>query len=158
MALFWHAIGRKPPGINNRKMIRKVNVIVVEDNGYYNSLLVKTLKSVRVVSDPEHRCMVIFHSFTNPAACLQMIRTGSYDTDDLIAYVDYYLGDGITGSHLVKLLKRHNRRSHIIMLSQSISVSEKNSLFMIDFFVRKDAHAPALCRLYLEQFIESKIS
>ncbi|MBP1669284.1 MAG: hypothetical protein H6Q21_1650, partial [Bacteroidetes bacterium] len=42
------------------------------------------------------------------------------------------------------------------LLSQSKAVEEKSNRAHPDFIVTKDTLAPALCRLYLEQFIENK--
>lgn len=139
-------------------MKRIINVLVVEDNDYYNDLLVKTLKTARIAPEPEHKCHITINPFTDSMQCISKIRAGTFDNSDIIAFVDYYMGDGITGSHIIRLLKKHYHYSHVIMLSQSKAVSGKECSSMHDFFVFKDAHAPALCRLYLEQFIENKIS
>jgi hypothetical protein len=43
-------------------------------------------------------------------------------------------------------------------MSQSKGVREKVKLPYYDYFVVKDKFAPALCSLYLKQFIENKFS
>jgi hypothetical protein len=66
------------------------------------------------------------------------------------------MGNGVNGAHIIKLLKEQNNGTMAILLSQSKGMEEKSSLAHPDYIVMKDNLAPALCRLYLEQFIENK--
>jgi hypothetical protein len=45
-----------------------------------------------------------------------------------------------------------------VLLSQSKTVVEKGKDTPYDYFVVKDKFAPALCGLYLQQYIENKYS
>ena len=57
---------------------------------------------------------------------------------------------------IIKLLKKENTNTLAVLLSQSNSAEEIRIQNNYDFFVVKDTFAPALCRLYLDQFIENK--
>jgi hypothetical protein len=46
----------------------------------------------------------------------------------------------------------------VVLLSQSKEVKNKENLPQYDYFVVKDNFAPALCCLYLKQFIENRFS
>jgi hypothetical protein len=70
--------------------------------------------------------------------------------------MDYYLGDGINAGHITKILKEINVDTTIVLLSQSKAVREKSNMLPYDFFVVKDYLAPALCCMYMRQFIENK--
>jgi membrane glycosyltransferase len=66
------------------------------------------------------------------------------------------MGDGISGSQIIRLLKKENSNTLAVLLSHSDSVEERSTRNNYDFYVIKDTFAPALCRLYLDQYIENK--
>jgi CheY-like chemotaxis protein len=137
-------------------MKKTINVLVIEDNEYYNSLLSKTLQKSNPSSDLRGKYRMVLHSFTDSLECIRKIRSGELMQNDTIAFVDYYMGNGINGAHIIKLLKEQNNGTIAVLLSQSKAVEEKCNLNHPDYIVMKDTSAPALCRLYLEQFIENK--
>lgn len=139
-------------------MNNTVTVLVVEDNEYYNSLLSRTLQKSGDNLRLKHDCHVKIHSFTNATECIRMIKSGDLGNNDIIAFVDYYIGSGITGGHIVRLLKNQNAGSQVLLMSQSKAIAEKEKNGQHDFFILKDGFAPAICRLYLEQFIDNKFS
>mgnify|MGYP001220176782 CR=1 FL=1 len=139
-------------------MNNTVIVLVVEDNEYYNSLLSRTLQKSGNILQMKHDCRVQIHSFTNAAECIRMIKSGELENNDIIAFVDYYIGNGITGGHIVRLLKNHNADTQVLLMSQSKAIGEREKNGQHDFFILKDGFAPAICRLYLEQFIDNKFS
>ena len=137
-------------------MKKTINVLVVEDNEYYNNLLSKVVQQCNQSSGMKGKCRVVLHSFTDSRECIRKIKSGELMQHDTIAFVDYYMGNGINGAHIIKLLKEQNKGTMAVLLSQSKGVEEKSSLAHPDYIVMKDTLAPALCRLYLEQFIENK--
>jgi len=138
-------------------MKKTINVLVVEDNEYYNNLLSRILQQGNHSSNLRGSFRVVIHSFTDSRECIQKIKSGELGNNDTIAFVDYYMGNGINGAHIIKLLKEQNKDAIAVLLSQSKAVEEKNNLYNTDYVVMKDTSAPAICRLYLEQFIENKI-
>ena len=139
-------------------MNNTVNVLVVEDNEYYNSLLSRTLKKSGENMRIKHDCQVKIHSFTKAAECISMIKSGELGNNDIIAFVDYYVGNDFTGGQIVSLLKNQSAGSQVLLMSQSKAIAEKEKDGQHDFFILKDGFAPAICRLYLEQFIDNKFS
>jgi len=137
-------------------MKKIINVLVVDDNEYYNSLISKILQQSKPSSNLKGKYRVVLHSFTDSLECIRKIKSGELMQHDTIAFVDYYMGNGINGAHIIKLLKEQNHQTMAILLSQSKAVEEKSNRAHPDFIVTKDTLAPALCRLYLEQFIENK--
>jgi len=137
-------------------MKKTINVLVVEDNEYYNKLLFNALQQSThfIRKGVEYR--LVLHSFISSAECIRKIKSAEFIDDNVIAFVDYYMGNGITGSHIINLLKRQNVNAQAVLLSQSMNIAVKNTLSNHDFFVVKDTFAPALCRLYLDQYIENK--
>jgi hypothetical protein len=66
------------------------------------------------------------------------------------------MDNGISGAQIIRLLKKENNNTLAVLLSQSRAVEDRSTQNNYDFFVIKDTFAPALCRLYLDQFIENK--
>ena len=137
-------------------MIKTINVLVVEDNEYFNNLLSKILQQSNHSTGFKGKCRVMLYSFTDSLECIRKIKSGDLMKHDTIAFVDYYMGKGVNGAHIIKLLKEQNTGTMAVLLSQSKGVEVKSSLAQPDYIVMKDNLAPALCRLYLEQFIENK--
>lgn len=139
------------------EMGKSFTVLVMEDNQYYNTLLTRTLLNTCSLIEEKFNCSVRLLSFTDPGECLLEIRSGELNKGNVIAFIDYYTGDGINGEHISKLLKKLYPDAFVVLLSHSAEPG-RNKNCMHDFFVIKDPHAPALCCLYLEQFIDNKFS
>ncbi len=132
------------------------SIVVVEDNEYYNSLISEALKQF-VLSDRRIKGIPYsFYSFTNAGECVSLIRSGEFSGKELIGFIDYYLGEGITGMHIIKVLKDYLSDSEIIMLSNSTDVKGRTDNNLIDHFVYKDMSAPSLCCRYLDQYLERR--
>jgi len=138
-------------------MRKAFTVLVMEDNQYYNTLLTRTLANTGSLIEEKHECSVRLLSFTDPGECILRVRSDDFKKDSIIAFIDYYTGDGINGEHISKLLKKLYPDSFVVLLSHS-GEPGRNKNPIHDFFVIKDPHAPALCSLYLEQFIDNKFS
>jgi CheY-like chemotaxis protein len=137
-------------------MKKTINVLVVEDNEYYNNLIFNALQQSAHFFQQEVNYHLVLHSFIDSHECMQTIESREFMDDDVIAFVDYNMGNGITGSQIIRLLKKENSNARAVLLSQSTYIEEKNTNNNYDFFVIKDTFAPALCRLYLDQYIENK--
>jgi hypothetical protein len=139
-------------------MKKRINVIVVEDNDYYNKLLSGVLKQRIKENRDKWDFNFKFHSYTDALDCLTKIKSGSFEESHSIAFIDYYLGSGINGTHIIKMLKNRTLNSSVVLLSQSKGVMGKSIPVSYDYFVLKDESGPALCCLCLEQYIENKFS
>jgi CheY-like chemotaxis protein len=137
-------------------MKKTINVLVVEDNEYYNNLIFNALQQSAHFFQQEVNYQLVLHSFIDSHECMRTIESREFMDDDVIAFVDYNMENGITGSQIIRLLKKENSSARAVLLSQSKNIEEKNTNNNYDFFVIKDAFAPALCRLYLDQYIENK--
>lgn len=155
MAHYWNGI----TGISNPNEMKKtINVLVIEDNEYYNNLLSNSLQQSinSILLKGEYR--LILRSFTNAADYIRKIKSQELQCSDAIIFLDYYLGNGLNAAHIIKLLREQSCDTMVVLLSQSRNVKEKASQSQYDYFVVKDSLAPALCSLYLKQFIENKFS
>jgi CheY-like chemotaxis protein len=137
-------------------MKKTINVLVVEDNEYYNNLIYNALQQSTHFIQHKVNYKLVLHSFVDSGECIRKINSHEFINNDLIAFVDYYMGNGITGAQIINLLKKENSNAMAVMLTQSKTLEEKNKINNYDYFVIKDIFAPALCRLYLDQYIENK--
>ena len=135
-----------------------INVLVIEDNEYYNTMLSNTIQQSVNSLVLKGEFQLVLRSFTDANEYIRKIKSKELECNNTIVFVDYYLGDGINAAHIIKILKELSCDTMVILLSQSKIVKEKNTNIPYDYFVVKDNLAPALCSLYLHQFIENKFS
>jgi len=137
-------------------MKRTINVLVIEDNEYYNNLIFNTLQQSSHFFKQALKYELVLHSFIDSNECVRKIESREFRENEILAFVDYNVGNGITGSQIIRLLKKENSNTIAVLLSQSKTIDTESSLCNHDYFVIKDTFAPALCRLYLDQYIENK--
>jgi CheY-like chemotaxis protein len=137
-------------------MTQTVNVLVVEDNEYYNNLIFNALQQSIHFVKRKMKYKLVLHSFIDSSDCMQKIESKEFIDNDVIAFVDNNMDHGTTGAQIIRLLKKENINTLAVLLSQSRTVEERSLQNNYDFFVIKDIFAPALCRLYLDQYIENK--
>jgi CheY-like chemotaxis protein len=137
-------------------MTQTVNVLVVEDNEYYNNLIFNALQQSTHFVKRKMKYKLVLHSFVDSSDCMKKIESREFIDNDVVAFVDYNMDKGISGAQIIRLLKKENSNTLAILLSQSRSVEERSIQNNYDFYVIKDTFAPALCRLYLDQYIENK--
>jgi hypothetical protein len=137
-------------------MKQKINVLVIEDNEYYNNLILNALRQSVHFIQPKMQYQMVLHSFIDSSYFMKQIESHEFIENNVIAFVDQFMGNGISGSQIIKKLKKENCNTLAILLSQSPDIEERTTQKNYDFCVIKDTFAPALCRLYLDQFIENK--
>lgn len=139
-------------------MKETINVIVIDDNEYFNNVLSTALHQSISPILFKGRHQLVMRSFTNGDDYIRMIRSGELKCNNTVVFIDYYLGNGLNASHIIKLLRESSCDSMVVLISQSKNVKDKVNLPEYDYFVVKDNFAPALCCLYLKQFIENRFS
>ncbi|MGD0755336.1 MAG: hypothetical protein ABR927_09775 [Bacteroidales bacterium] len=139
-------------------MKQKINVLVVEDNEYYNNMIFNALQQSTHFVQQKMKYQLVMHSFIDLSDCMRKIESHEFIDNDVVAFVDYNVGNEISGAQIIRQLKKENSNTLAILLSQSRAIEERSTQNNYDFCVIKDTFAPALCRLYLDQFIENKFS
>jgi hypothetical protein len=137
-------------------MKKTVNILIIEANAYFNNLILNALQQSVHFVQREMAFRLVLHSFVDSLVCMRKIESHEFINNDVIAFVDGKMDNGISGTQIIKLLKKENTNTLAVLLSQSITAEEIHIQNSYDFFVIKDTFAPALCRLYLDQFIENK--
>jgi DNA-binding NtrC family response regulator len=139
-------------------MKKTINVLVLEDNEYYNNALSNAIQQSLNPMLASGNYQLVLRSFTNATEYIRKIKSKELECNYTAVFVDYYLGDGINAGHVIELIKEHSGDALVVLLSQEKTVREKSDYVSYDYFVVKDKFAPALCGLYLQQYIENKYS
>ncbi len=128
--------------------------MILEDSNFYNNLLTRQLEKYTNAIAMDKKCDFEIRSFTSPP---DFVRNLEVDTD--IAFVDYYLGNGITGSEIIKKIKLHCKDCKIIIISQSQSV--KASILTLNEgakdYVYKDNYALSNSCFIVEDIVNEKL-
>lgn len=139
-------------------MKKTINVLVIEDNEYYNNMLSNAIQQSVNTLLLKGKHQLVLRSFTDANEYIRKIRSKELECNNTVIFVDYYLGEGINASHIIKVVKELSCDTMVVLLSQSKEVRERSKAIPYDYFVVKDHFAPALCSLYLQQYIENKFS
>lgn len=137
-------------------MKKRINVLVIEDNEYYSNLLSNAIQQSLNPLLVKGHFQLVLRTFTNAVEYMRKINSGELECDHTAVFVDYYLGDGINAGDVIKMLKERSVDAMVVLISQEKDLKEKTEHIPYDYFVVKDRFAPALCGLYLQQYIENK--
>ena len=137
------------------KAQKTFRIIILEDSEFFNAILTQQIEYFTSTLAMEKNCRFEIQSYTSAGKCLQNLKN---NTD--IAFVDYYLGNGITGSDMVKKIRERCLSCKVVILSQikdiktsSISITDK----AIDF-IFKDANALPKSCFILKDMVNSCLS
>jgi hypothetical protein len=133
-----------------------IYILIVEDSHWFSEILVAELKRYVCESWINERFRFVFHTFYDGTEVLSRMKSHGFKDKYFVAFLDYYLGNDINASHIMKLIREQSSDTSIVLFSQSMHVRDKVNKKMYDFFVYKDESAPAFCRLCLEQNLENR--
>ncbi len=130
-------------------------IIILEDSETYNDILTKQLEHFTAMLAMERNCRFEIQSYTSPNDFLRNLKN---DTD--IAFVDYYLGNGITGLEILKKIKEKCWDCKVIIISQARNI--KTTVLSVTEgvadFIFKDNHALSKSCFILEEIINASHS
>jgi hypothetical protein len=139
-------------------MKNTINVLVIEDNEYYNNLLSNAIQQSVSSILLKGQFRLSLRSVTNAGEYMRKIMLDELECNNCIAFIDYNLGNGLNAEPIIRMLKERDPDTVIVLISQSKSAREESRNLQYDYFVVKDNLAPAFCCLYLRQFVENKFS
>jgi hypothetical protein len=74
---------------------KEINILVVEDNRFYNELLSETLKNRVSSRKDKYNFRFRFHSFTDASECLSSISNREIAQNDTMAFFISHLANDI---------------------------------------------------------------
>jgi CheY-like chemotaxis protein len=93
---------------------KKYNIVIVEDNEFYNSMLTKQLDSCATKLRKTNNYTYEIHSYTSVKDCLRNLTR-----DVNVAFLDYYLGDGITALDVMDAIKEKCDDCKVVVFSRT---------------------------------------
>lgn len=139
--------------------LRQVNVFIMEDDFYYNDLLAKKIYDWKEGTKLKKHLTIKIKQFNKAEDFLQSVQNAANNNSTTIALIDYFLGYGINGMHLVHLLTELKMNIKVILMSQSDKViSELDHALMrrINLIkLRKHHYTPDICCTIIENYINN---
>ena len=97
-------------------MTQTVNILVVEDNEYYNNLIFNALQQSTHFVKRKMKYKLVIHSFVDSSDCMKKIESREFIDNDVVAFVDYNMDNGISGAQIIRLLKKENNNTLAVLL------------------------------------------
>lgn len=141
-----------------KQLTKEVEVLIIEDDPYYNNLLAKRLNDL--TNDPKinHNYQVSIRQVFEPDQYLEEADPASKGRQT-IAFIDYYLGEKYTGVEFSNKLLELNDQVKIVILSQSEEMIDKlrnakprNNMYTS---LVKYEHTPEICYIIVENYIKN---
>ena len=114
MALYWLRVILRYNILNkNTNSMKTYNIVVVEDNEFYNTLLTKQLDFCAKKYEASDDINYQITSYTSVKDCMRNLRA-----DTNVAFLDYYLGDGFTALDVLKEIKIKSPDCKVVVFSR----------------------------------------
>lgn len=134
---------------------KKYRILVLDDSAFYSGLLTKQLENYTMSIQLENEMDFAIESYTSAEDCMAKIKNDTH-----MAFVDYYLGNGVTGSDVMKQIKQRSKNCKVIILSQTYSI--KTAMKTITEgaveFILKDKLALSKCCFLVDDFVKGKLT
>ncbi len=132
-----------------------LKIAVLDDSDFYNRIITKQLESYTQGLSIEKNFDFNIESYAHAD---DFIRNLKDDID--IAFVDYYLGSGVTGFDVLQIINKKCKHCKVVIISQA-----RNELTTIktlsngaSAFILKDKNALAKTCFFVEHEINKKFS
>lgn len=142
-----------------RQITKEVDVLIFEDDHYYNDLLAKRIDDLNQDPKINVNYQVRIRQVFDPGHFLEEADPALEKDRQTIAIIDYYLGSGITGTELSGKLLEMNETVKIIILSQSEEVihrlrnaKPRNNMYTS---LVKYEHTPEMCSIIVENYLKN---
>jgi two-component SAPR family response regulator len=142
-----------------QQFTKEVDVLIFEDDHYYNDLLAKQLNDLNQNPKINQNFQVRIRQVFDPEHFLKEADPVLEKDKQTIAFIDYYLGSGITGTELSGKILELNETVKIIILSQSEEVihrlrnaKPRNNMYTS---LVKYEHTPEMCCIIVENYLKN---
>lgn len=93
---------------------QNIRIVVLDDSDFYNHLLTRQIQSyTRAVAEHTDYRFAI-ESYAHADDCIRNLKS---DTD--LAFLDYYLGNGVTAQDVIRQIKRKCNNCKIVVVSKT---------------------------------------
>lgn len=139
--------------------LKKVEITIMEDDRYFNNLLAEKLKRLELKEDIRSRYNFKIRQYYKAGEYLNSLDNINEDHDYSIAFIDFYLGDGVNGEHLINLLVERDERLEIVLMSRSPRTIDRmltrpsgNKIYTK---LVKNQYTPDVCSIIVENYLNT---
>lgn len=139
------------------KTLKMIEILIMDDDIFFSNLIAKAIENLKQKKEIQARFRLNVRQYFKPKDCLVKAKDSSNKTPFSIAFIDYYIGDGINGKHLVNLLLERNKNAKIVLMSNSERIIRKlrsiglnNSRYIK---ILKNNYTPDICCTIVENYI-----
>lgn len=131
-----------------------IKIAILEDNDFYNKMITRRLTNYTSLLSLSSKYQFDIQSYTRPIDFMKKI-----DPDLDMAFVDYYLGDGITAKEILPYINKLCRNCKTVVTSkvQDMNTAIKPILSGATTFILKDKEAPFKYCLFIENEIRPNV-
>lgn len=130
-------------------------IAILEDSELFNDILTRQIEYFTRTLAMERNFTFEIRTYTSPS---DFVRNLKNDTD--IAFVDYYLGDGVTATEIIHKIRERCWDCKVVIVSQVRNIKTISIPLMdetIDF-IYKDGRALSRCCFILEDLVNSGLT
>lgn len=135
------------------KTQKELKIAVLDDSSFYNKLLTKQIENctTNLAYTKGYNCSI--NSFVHFDDFLRNLRK---DTD--LVFIDYFLGQGVTGGQIIKQIKKICKNCKVIVVSKVRSIQTVVDTVSegATAFIYKDKNALARACFFVEHIAEKK--
>ncbi|MBI1288001.1 MAG: response regulator [Flavobacteriales bacterium] len=91
-----------------------IRIVVLDDSDFYNRLLTRQLQSYTRAIAQATDFRFDIESYVHADDCIRNLKS---DTD--IAFLDYYLGNGITAQDVIREIRRNCNKCKVVVVSKT---------------------------------------
>jgi len=141
------------------QLSRDVNVLIIEDDHYYNDLLAKRIKQLKNKPAIKDRFRLKVRQVFEPDQFLTRQDRRKDEIGSTIAFVDYYLGSESNGLQVSDRLAGMNDNIRIVIMSQSEEVIRNLEKTVpparLYTNIVKHEYTPEICSIIVENYINN---
>ncbi|MCB0823252.1 MAG: hypothetical protein KDC09_11185 [Bacteroidales bacterium] len=137
---------------------QSIRILVIGVEQQMNTKIVDAMnkKELRLIAErPVEFDINAFNNYKDASVYLADVENKTIPT---FVFLDYFGGNGVSGPHIVEILKKQYPQAEVILISNNEDeigkVREQYDNNKVFDYVIKDDYTPTLCRLLLEKYVE----
>ena len=142
--------------IMEKKQCIRILVIGIEQQ--MNAKIIEAMNKKELHMLAERPVDFSIKGFSNYKDASAYLADAENKTIPTFVFLDYFGGNGVSGPHIVEILKQHYPQAEVILISNNEdeigAVRQQYDNNKVFDYVIKDDYTPTLCRLLLEKYVE----
>lgn len=134
--------------------IETYSVAVVDDDEYFNKMLVHSLKDFSSNLKILHHAKIKLYPFFSAQSFIRSFRNREFEGTKSIFFIDYFLENNKNAKDILKVINLEDEHRMVILSEKKnyATASETREMGAKDF-IRKDQFTNFMCTTLLEEFV-----